>query len=111
MHRLVALVALCCGCVSTSFSFTPSTKGEVARPAGCEFEMLDALPDKAFEEVGRLDYYNGDVPKTRDALRKAVKDRVCEVGGDAVVADPDVKGEFRTATVIKWSKRFTPTSN
>src|SRR3712207_6395472 len=108
MHRLVALVALCCGCVSTTYSFTPSTKGEVARNAGCDFEIFDAPPEKAFEEIGRLDHYNGDVPKTVDKLRSAIKDRVCEVGGEAVIADADAKGEFRTATVIKYAKRFTP---
>lgn len=108
MHRLMVALALCTGCVATSYSFTPSTKGEVPRPSGCEFEMFDAPPDKSFEEVGRLDHYNGDVPKTADALRKAIKDRVCQVGGDAVVADPDMKGEYRTATVIKYAKRFTP---
>lgn len=107
MHRL-ALVALLCGCVSTQFSFTPSTKGHVPKAAGCQFEIFDAPPDKPFEEIGRLDYYNGDVPKTTDALRKAIKDRVCEVGGDAVVADADAKGEYRTATVIQYAKRFTP---
>lgn len=108
MHRLLVIMALCCGCVSTTFSFTPSTKGQTSRPAGCDFELFDAPPDKPFEEIGRMDYYNGDVPKTTDALRKAIKDRVCEVGGDAVIADPDMKGEFRTATVIKYNKRFTP---
>ena len=56
----------------------------------------------------RLDHYNGDVPKTTDALRDAIKVRVCEVGGDAVVADKDVKGEYRSVTVIKYSKRFIP---
>jgi hypothetical protein len=108
MHRLVWLTLLCGGCVATQYSFTPSTKGEVARPKGCEFEIFDAPPDKSFEEVGRLDHYNGDVPKTTDELRAAIKVRVCEVGGDAVVADKDIKGEYRTATVIKYSKRFVP---
>ena len=107
MYRL-GLIALFTGCVSTTFSFTPSTKGSVAKPSGCQFEMFDAPPDKPFEEIGRMDYYNGDVPKTTDALRKAIKDRVCEVGGDAVIADPDMKGEYRTATVIQYAKRFTP---
>lgn len=108
MHRLFAALALCCGCVATTYSFTPSTKGEVARPAGCEFKILDAPPAESFEEVGRLDHYNGDVPKSVEALRKAIAARVCEVGGDAVIADPDMKGEYRTAQVIKYSKRFTP---
>ncbi len=108
MHRLAVALALCCGCVPTSFSFTPSTKGEVARPGGCEFKIVDAAPQESFEEIGKFDYYNGDVPKSVDALRKAIKDRVCEVGGDIVIADPDTKGEYRTATVVKLSRRFTP---
>jgi len=108
MHRLTAVVALCAGCVATTYSFTPSTKGEVAKPEGCQFEIFDAPPDKPYEEVGILSHYNGDVPKTVDKLRAAIKDRVCEVGGDAVVADPDMKGEYKTAQVIKFNKPFTP---
>jgi hypothetical protein len=108
MHRLLVVLALSGGCVPTSFSFTPSTKGEVARAAGCEFTISDAPPEQAHEEIGQLKYYNGDVPKSVDALRKAIATRVCEVGGDAVVADPDMKGEYRLASVVKFNKRFTP---
>lgn len=108
MHRLVLLALFCGGCVATQYSFTPSTKGEVARAKGCEFEIVDAPPDKSFEEVGILKHYNGDVPKTTDALRSAIKDRVCEVGGEAVIADPDASGQYMAVTVIKYSKRFVP---
>lgn len=108
MHRLVLLALFCGGCVATQYSFTPSTKGEVARAKGCQFEIFDAPPDKSFEEVGILKHYNGDVPSTQDGLRAAIKDRVCEVGGDAVVADKDVTGKYMQATVIKYSKRFVP---
>jgi hypothetical protein len=108
MHRVVLLALLSSGCVATQYSFTPSTKGEVAKPHGCQFEIFDAPPDKSFEEVGILKHYNGDVPKTTDALRSSIKDRVCEVGGDAVVADPDASGQYMQVTVIKYSKRFVP---
>lgn len=108
MHRLVAVVALLAGCVGTTYSFTPSTKGEIARQPGCEFQIVDTAPEAAFEEVGRLDHYNGPVPKSVDALRSAIKDRVCQVGGDVVIADPDPKGEYKTVTVVKLNQRIQP---
>jgi len=105
MHRLLVAFALLTGCVSTTYSFTPSTKGEVARPDGCEFQIVDAPPADDFQEIGSLDHYNGDVPKTIEALRSAIKTRVCEVGGDMVIADPDMKGEYKKVTVIKLNRR------
>jgi hypothetical protein len=106
MHRLpaLALILLWCGCTPTTYAFTPSTRGEVPRPAGCEFKILDAVPaDVSYEEIGKLEHYNGDVPKSVEGLRKAIKDRVCSVGGDAVVAEPGPKGEYRSAQVIKFT--------
>jgi len=96
------LALLGAGCTPTSYAFTPSTRGEVARPKGCAFEIMASAPDNvSYEDIGRFDHYNGSVPKSVDDLRKAIASRVCTVGGDAVIATPDAKGEYRTAQVIK----------
>lgn len=107
MHRLLALATiLCCACTPTTYAFTPSTRGEVPKAKGCTFEILDAAPgDRPYEEIGKLDHYNGSVPKSVDALRDAIKERVCQVGGDAVVADPDTKGEYKSVQVLKYTGR------
>jgi hypothetical protein len=102
MYRLALVFLL--GCAPTTFSFNPTMKGTVPRAEGCEWELFDSAPDEAFEEVGTLAYYNGDVPKTREDFRKAVSTRVCEVGGDGVIADPDVNGEMKSGTVIRRAR-------
>ena len=105
MDRLIVVLALACGCVPTSYSYTPSTRGEVARqpgPNGCEFTVLRAPPEEDFEEVGTFDHYNGDVPADDAAFKKAVASLVCDVGGHAVI----VKSGYKTATVIKYPRGF-----
>jgi hypothetical protein len=105
MKRLLALATLVvCACTPTRYAYTPSTRGEVPKADGCKFEIFDAAPgDRDYEEIGRLDHYNGPVPKSVDALRSAIHERVCQVGGDAVVADPDTKGEYKSVQVIKFT--------
>jgi hypothetical protein len=112
MHRLIVVVlALCAACVPTSYSFSPSTKGEVPRkpgPDGCEFTVLHAPPAEPFEEVGIFKHYNGDVPRRESAFKKAVAARVCEVGGHAVIVTSSDQGAYETATVIKYPAGFHP---
>ncbi len=103
MYRLALLLFL--GCAPATFSFNPTMKGTVPRESGCEWDLLDGPPEDAFEEVGTLAYYNGDVPKTPDEFRKAVSKRVCEVGGNAVIADAAVNGEMKNGTVIRRTGR------
>ncbi|MEJ7597052.1 MAG: hypothetical protein WKG01_04005 [Kofleriaceae bacterium] len=105
MDRLIVVLALVGGCVPTSYSYTPSTRGEVARqpgPGGCEFTVLRAPPDESFEEVGTFDHYNGDLPRDEAAFKKAVASLVCDVGGHAVI----VPSGFKTATVITYTRGF-----
>jgi hypothetical protein len=67
--------------------------------------MLDAAPSESFEEIGEFVHYNGDVPKTIEAFKQAIANRVCDVGGDAVIADADPSGFYRKGTVIKLNRR------
>jgi hypothetical protein len=111
MDRLIVVLALFGACVPTSYSFTPSTKGEVPRkpgPNGCEFTVLSAQPDEDYEEVGIFKHYNGDVPKTEADFKKAIASRVCDVGGHAVIVARTNNGAYETATVIKYAKGFHP---
>ena len=104
MQRVLVVFALA-GCVPTSYSYSPTTRGEAARtpgPNGCEFTVFKSPPEEDFEEIGVFKYYNGDVPKQDAELKKALAPRVCEVGGHAVI----VSGDYQTATVIKYPKGF-----
>lgn len=105
MSRLIVVaLALCGACVPTSYSFSPSTRGEAPRqagPDGCEFAVLHTPPDEPFEEVGIFKHYNGDLPRQESDFRAAIAARVCGVGGDAVI----VSGGYETATAIKYPRR------
>ena len=107
MHRLLLVVALC-SCVPTSYTYSPTTKGEVPRkpgPKGCEFTVHQSPPEEDFEEVGVFKHYNGDIPSSEADFKKAIATRVCDVGGHAVIVTRTSKG-YETATVIKYSKGF-----
>ena len=106
MHRLIVVLALLGACVPTSYTFSPTTKGVTAREPGCEFVVLQSPPDETYEEVGTFKHYNGDVPKSEAAFRKAIAARVCEVGGHAVIPARMSEGGYEVATVIKFSKGF-----
>jgi hypothetical protein len=101
MHRLFALLLLA-GCTPTTFAFSP-TVSVTAKPDNCPVEVMTSLPSRGYQEIGTLDFHNGTEPRTLDAFKKAVSKRVCEVGGDAVVAIADDKGQFTKGTVIAYT--------
>lgn len=106
MHRLIALLLLA-GCTPTTFAFSPTVRGTTAKPDNCRVEVMTSLPSRGYQEIGTLDFYNGTEPKTLDAFKEAVSKRVCEVGGDAVVAIADDKGQFTKGTVIAYTEPAT----
>ena len=102
MHRLLAAVFLM-GCVPTSYTYTPSfAHGPGPRPEGCAVEIVMSPPAKAYEEVGTLTFYNGTEPTTADEFKRVVSKQVCQVGGDAVFAIANAKGQLTTGTVIRY---------
>ena len=105
---MVLTLVLVGACVPTSYTFSPTVKGTTPRESGCPFNILRAAPDESFDEIGTLKYYNGDVPKSESDFKKAIATRVCEVGGHAVIATPDAKGEYQTASVIRYSRGYHP---
>jgi len=111
MHRLIMMMALSAGCSPVSYTFSATTKGEVPRaagPNGCEFAVLTAPPEEAFEEIGTFKHYNGAVPRQQPELRKALGPMVCEVGAHAVIVTVESNGEYRRATAIKYASGFHP---
>ncbi len=103
MYRLLALVLLA-GCTPTTFAFSPIVKGVTPKPENCVVEVLTSQPERGYQEIGTLEFYNGTEPTTIDAFKKAVAKQVCEVGGDAVVATADHKGQFTKGTVIAYTE-------
>jgi hypothetical protein len=102
MHRLLAVV-LVSSCVPTSYTYTPSfPRGPGPKPAGCVVDVVTSPPEKRFEEVGTLDFYNGTEPVTVEDFKKLVVKQVCEVGGDAVIAIANAKRQFTKGTVVRY---------
>lgn len=106
--RLIVILALSSACVSTSYTYSPTSKGVTPREPGCEFTILTTAPDEPFEEIGTMRHYNGDVPTKESDFKKAIAAHVCEVGGHAVIAPHTSNGAYETATVIKYSRPGHP---
>lgn len=102
-HRLLALV-LVAGCSPTTFAFTPANpKGVVSLPENCPVDVVTSVPpEKNYEDLGTLDFYNGTEPKTLEDFKKAVKKQVCDAGGDGVIAIANDKGQYTKGTVIHY---------
>lgn len=104
MLRVLGFVLLA-GCVPTSFTYSPSfARGPAAKPEGCPFEVVTSAPPQDFQEVGTLDFYNGDEPTSVDGFKKAVAKQVCQVGGDAVIAIANPKGQYTKGTVVHYNR-------
>jgi hypothetical protein len=104
--RSIVFLALFAACVPTSYTYSPTVNRTTAREANCEFTILANSPDEAFDELGTLKHYNGDIPMQEADFRKAIGPRVCEVGGHAVIANRTSAGAYQTATVIRYTKGF-----
>jgi hypothetical protein len=108
MRRLLAVVLLA-GCVPLSYAFTPSTQAPIkAKPSNCEFKVFLSNPAEGYEEIGTLQHYNGTPPKDTEKFKKAVAEQVCQVGGDAVIATSDEKGQLMKGSIIRWSSTAQP---
>jgi hypothetical protein len=109
MQRLFLALVLVAGCVPLSYTFTPASSQPVmAKPKGCKFEVVMSQPNEGYEEIGTLDYYNGEAPKDVNKFKKAVAEQVCQVGGEAVVATVDAKGVITKGSVIKFVHHAEP---
>ena len=65
-------VLLLAGCVATTFTFSPTVTVVSPKPENCKIEVMTSMPSRSFQEIGTLELYNGDPPKTLDAFKAAV---------------------------------------
>jgi hypothetical protein len=88
------------GCGSRSYAVTRTSADPVVSKApDCDFAILtQAEPD--YEEVAILE--QDDHPAVTAAeFQNIVRKQVCEVGGDAVVAEVDNQGAYLRGTVLR----------
>jgi len=93
--------SLAVGCVN-QVTLTRAGAPEPPRPANCEFQVLTAAPAGDYAEVGTLDVTAAytDTNKLSD-FKKLITPRVCEAGGDTVIALANGLGHYIKATVLK----------
>jgi hypothetical protein len=102
MSRVLPLLFLA-GCTPTTFVFTPTMTQIHKKPGNCPVEVLTSEPTRGFQEVGTLQLYNGDAPKSLDDFKKAVAKQVCEEGGDAAIAIADDHGKYTKGTIVAYT--------
>ena len=82
------------------YKLTRSGAHSEPRLANCEFDVFTAYPDGAWTEVGTVDSTRYGGKTTLASFRDAVRSRVCEAGGDAIIALANGDGQYVKATVL-----------
>lgn len=79
------------GCATVGVSLPPEIKiaelepsGHAARPPGCTMPILNADPLTAFRKVAIIEGI-GNVFEDDAAVEKAVREKACETGADAII--------------------------
>lgn len=70
-----------------------------SRAATCDIKVFTS-PVTGYREIGAIDI-TYDAPNTLDRFAEAVRPKVCDLGGDAVVAWANGHGFYIKGTVLK----------
>ena len=90
------------GCASRNYLMTRTgTAPVVSKAPDCDFAILTTHGERAYEEVATLEG-DGQPAVTAVEFQKRVRKQVCELGGDAVVAEVDNQGAYLRGTVLVW---------
>lgn len=107
---ILILFSLASCSTTPKMSYSQASKKQYAsKTKGCDFNFRSTMPKESFEEIGTINlapsmYGNGIplLPSDPDEMKLLIQDRVCSVGGDAVVTDINGHGQFVRATIIKF---------
>jgi hypothetical protein len=101
---IVALVLSACGLQAASYRATQTGSSALTpKPANCDFAILTTTGSRPYEEIAILDsknYMAHDVAEFKEAIKKDV----CELGGDAVLAQVNGYGYYPRGTVLRWTE-------
>jgi len=103
MCFLTLLAASCPACFAgPSYVVTKTGTAGPAKPANCEFQIATSKVDRAYDEVAILDskVWSEDAA----TFKQAVAAQVCELGGDAVIAEVNGNGRYVRGTVLRWKE-------
>ena len=100
---VVAVVITGCGLQAASYKATKTgSSALMPKPANCDFAILTTPAARPYEEIAVLDsknYMAHDVAEFKEAIKKDV----CEMGGDAVLAQVNGYGYYPRGTVLRWT--------
>src|SRR4051794_30474248 len=98
-----ALLLVACGLQAASYKSTRTGSSAVTpKPANCDFAIITTRTDRPYEEVAILDSKNYMAHDAAE-FKEAIKKDVCELGGDAVVAEVNGYGYYPRGTVVRWT--------
>jgi hypothetical protein len=95
------LLCLLPGCfASPSYIVTKTGAVGAAKPANCDFLIATSKVDRAYDEIAILDakIWAEDAA----SFKQTVGAQVCELGGDAVLAEVNGNGRYVRGTVLRW---------
>jgi hypothetical protein len=109
---LVGALLLAIGCTASQQFTKTSSVSAPSKPANCSFDILSARPQRAFDELGIIEFIGGavnkytgyreGVPDNASDLKVKTAKAVCSAGGDAVLTDVNGVGQYIRATVIRY---------
>jgi hypothetical protein len=100
---MILSAALFSGC-GVHYGFTRTTLVRATpRAQNCSFEFFTTRPDRAYDELGVLEYDMDMACNARD-LYLAVRSQVCRAGGEGVITEVNGAGCYMRGTVIVFRK-------
>lgn len=102
----LGVLAMGCASMSPNYGLTKSVGNPTPKAANCDFTVMTVPSDRPQEQVGILDaelvpYAATTAAEFQDAVRK----QVCEVGGDAVLAEINGHGRYVRGTIVRWQDK------
>lgn len=74
---------------------------QAPRPENCKYRLLTTVPAERYMELAVIDVDAAYAPKNMATFGKKIAPKVCEAGGDAVIARANGNGQWIKATVLK----------
>jgi hypothetical protein len=99
------LLALLAGCGPMYIYGQTGKTVAQAKPDDCHFALLEAPPERAFEEIGVVapeDIEFGSLADTAMEFQNQVRRYVCPMGGDAVVVEMNKWARYERGTIIRY---------
>jgi hypothetical protein len=89
--------------MSPNYSLTKSVSNVTPKSANCEFVVVTVPSDRPQEQIGILDAELVPYAATTAAeFKDAVRNQVCQVGGDEVLAEVNGRGRYVRGTIVRW---------